>query len=301
MDKPLDFLAKNRYAVVTGGNKGVGLEISKQLALKGVTVILTARDEKRGIEAVEKLRKHGLSELVVFHQLDVADPASIASLADFIKSQFGQLDILVNNAAIIGAKIDGDALRALSFNKPGEKIKWGELLTQTLELAEESLKTNYYGTKRMCETLIPFLRLSDSPRIVNVSSSAGMLKNLSNEQAISVFSDIEHLTEEKVEGVLRQFLDDFKEKSLEAKGWPVVLGAYTLSKAAINAYTRILAKRYHGFCINCVCPGYVKTDMNLNTGTLSVELGAAGPVRLALLPQGGPSGLFFSLLEEQEF
>ncbi|GKV45316.1 hypothetical protein SLEP1_g52421 [Rubroshorea leprosula] len=72
-----------RYAVVTGANKGIGLEICKQLALHGVTVVLTARDEKRGMEAVEKLKESGLSEYIDFHQLDVADPATIASLADF--------------------------------------------------------------------------------------------------------------------------------------------------------------------------------------------------------------------------
>ncbi|KAK9273665.1 hypothetical protein L1049_018475 [Liquidambar formosana] len=87
--------ATNRFAVVTGANKGIGLEICRQLASNGVMVVLTARDEKRGIEAVEKLKASGLSDHVVFHQLDVGEPDSIASLADFIKTQFGKLDILV--------------------------------------------------------------------------------------------------------------------------------------------------------------------------------------------------------------
>ena len=84
-----------RYAVITGANKGIGLEICRQLAANGVIVVLTARDEKRGVEALESLKGSGLSN-VVFHQLDVGDPASIASLADFIKTQFGKLDILVS-------------------------------------------------------------------------------------------------------------------------------------------------------------------------------------------------------------
>ena len=84
-----------RYAVVTGANKGIGFGICKQLASKGITVVLTARDEKRGLEAVEKLKEFGPSDHVVFHQLDVTDPNSIASLANFIKTQFGKLDILV--------------------------------------------------------------------------------------------------------------------------------------------------------------------------------------------------------------
>ena len=83
-----------RYAVVTGANKGVGLEVVKELATNGLKVILAARDEKRGPEALEKLKECGLSDLV-FHQLDVADSSSIASLVHFVKSQFGKLDILV--------------------------------------------------------------------------------------------------------------------------------------------------------------------------------------------------------------
>ena len=83
-----------RSAVVTGANKGMGLEICRQLAASGVRVVLTARDEKRGVEALQSLNGSGLSNLV-FHQLDVGDPASIASFADFIKTQFGKLDILV--------------------------------------------------------------------------------------------------------------------------------------------------------------------------------------------------------------
>jgi len=84
-----------RYAVFTGANKGLGWGIVKLLASKGVMVVLTARDETRGLEAVEKLNESGLSDHVVFHLLDVMDPASIASLADFIKIQYGKLDILV--------------------------------------------------------------------------------------------------------------------------------------------------------------------------------------------------------------
>jgi len=81
--------------VVTGANKGIGFEIVKQLASAGIKVVLTARDEKRGLHALETLKASGLSDLVVFYQVDVANVASVASLADFVKSQFGKLDILV--------------------------------------------------------------------------------------------------------------------------------------------------------------------------------------------------------------
>ncbi|XP_020084216.1 short-chain dehydrogenase/reductase 2b-like [Ananas comosus] len=80
-------------AVVTGGNKGIGLEICRQLASTGVRVILTARDEKRGLEAAEKLKQSGLSD-VIFHRLDVTDSSGIASFAEFVKISFGKLDIL---------------------------------------------------------------------------------------------------------------------------------------------------------------------------------------------------------------
>lgn len=83
-----------RVAVVTGGNRGIGLEICRQLASNGVLVVLTARDEKKGSRAVEELQSAGLSD-VVFHRLDVADRPSIAQLAEFVKRRFGKLDILV--------------------------------------------------------------------------------------------------------------------------------------------------------------------------------------------------------------
>jgi (+)-neomenthol dehydrogenase len=84
-----------RIAVVTGSNKGIGFEIVKQLASAGIKVVLTARDEKRGLQALETLKAFGLSDFIVFHQLDVANASSVASLADFVKSEFGKLDILV--------------------------------------------------------------------------------------------------------------------------------------------------------------------------------------------------------------
>jgi (+)-neomenthol dehydrogenase len=88
------FAFRLRYAVVTGANKGIGLETVRQIASKGVTVVLTARDEKRGTDATCMLHNMGLTN-VVFHQLDVLDPVSIESLAKFIKDRFGRLDILV--------------------------------------------------------------------------------------------------------------------------------------------------------------------------------------------------------------
>ncbi|XP_008232776.1 PREDICTED: (+)-neomenthol dehydrogenase-like [Prunus mume] len=287
--------ATKRYAVVTGANKGMGLETVRQLASNGFTVVLTARDDKRGLEAVEKLKESGLSGQVVFHQLDVANPATVASLADFIKTQFGKLDILVNNAGIYGSILDGDAFKAVIASGALERgeVDLSKLVTETYEFAEECVQINYYGAKRTAEALIPLLQLSDSPRIVNVSSSAGKLNNIPSDWAKGVFTDAENLTEERVDEVLIEFLKDFKEGSLESKGWPSSTPAYTVSKAALNAYTRILAKKYLNFRINSVCPGFVKSEINVNTGVLPVEEGGARIVKLALLPNDGPTGSFF--------
>ncbi|PKI69292.1 hypothetical protein CRG98_010293 [Punica granatum] len=274
----------------------------RQLASSGVAVVLTARDEQRGLEAVNNLLRNspGLSDSVIFHQLDVTDPASIASLAEFVKARFGKLDILVNNAGIGGVIMDADALRA-NFGKEGVQLNWDEIITQTYELASKCIDTNYYGSKRMVEALVGLLQLSDLPRVVNVSSSMGQLQNVSQEWAKRVLSDAENLTEEKIDEVVNAFLLDFKEGSWASKGWPSFMSAYTISKAGLNAYTRVVAKKYAEFCINCVCPGFVKTDINVNTGFSPVEEGGESPVRLALLPDGGPSGRFFFKKAESEF
>lgn len=100
--------ATTRYALVTGANKGIGFEICRQLASRDITVILTSRDEKRGIEAQKRLKE--FDDHVIFHQLDVVDAASVAALVEFIKTRFGRLDILVNTAGIVGLRVDGDPL-----------------------------------------------------------------------------------------------------------------------------------------------------------------------------------------------
>ncbi|PNX98723.1 (+)-neomenthol dehydrogenase [Trifolium pratense] len=119
-------------------------------------------------------------------------------------------------------------------------------------------------------------------------------QNLSNEWAKEIFNDVDNLSEEKIDEVLKEFMKDFEEGSLQKKGWPKFFAAYSVAKASMNAYTTIIAKKYPTFCINCVCPGYVKTDITANTGLYTTEEGAAHPVRLALLPNGSPSGLFYN-------
>lgn len=114
--------------------------------------------------------------------------------------------------------------------------------------------------------------------------------------------NVDTLSEDRLDQLLQAFLNDFKEGKLDQNIWPTRnMMAYKVAKVALSAYTRILAKRYPKFCINCVDPGFVKTDLNWNLGVLPVEEGAEGPVLLALLPDGSPSGLFYDLKEVSSF
>ncbi|XP_071723293.1 (+)-neomenthol dehydrogenase-like [Rutidosis leptorrhynchoides] len=297
---------KTRYVVVTGANKGTGFETVRQLASnEGFIVILTARDEKRGMEATTNLHQLGFSN-VVFHKLDVLDPDSILSLAQFIQQKFGRLDILVNNAGASGLIVDEAGLKALNIDPvawlSGKVAKQVEgVIKQSYEKAQECLNTNYYGVKRVTEALLPLLKLSPSARIANVSSLRSELRRIPNESIRNELGNLETLSEDRVEAILNKFLHDFKENAIEENGWSVMLPAYSISKAVLNAYTRILAKRYPAMCINCVHPGYVDTDINWHTGTLTVEEGAKGPVKCALIEDGGPTGRYFDQTEVAGF
>nr|GEV33168.1 hypothetical protein [Tanacetum cinerariifolium] len=285
------------YAVVTGANKGIGFETVRQLAASGVTVLLTARNETRGTDAMASLHGLGLSN-VLYHQLDVQDPQSIQALANFVQTKFGRLDILVNNAGASGVVVDEDGLKALNIDPASwlsgkaTNIVQGVIIT-TNEKAKECLDTNYYGVKNLTQALIPLLQRSTSgARIVNVSSIRGELWRIPNEQIRKELGDLASLTEEKIDGFVEKFLHDLSNDELEANGWSKMLPAYSVSKAMLNAYTRVLARKYPKMCVNCVHPGYVDTDINWHTGTMTVEEGAQGSVMLALLPKGGLSGFF---------
>lgn len=293
----------HRLAVVTGGNKGVGLEVCRQLAVQGVTVILTARDEKRGNDAVESIRRESNLDNVVFHQLDVRDDSSVASLARYVESSYGKLDILVNNAAVIGVAADEEGLKALNIDtetwisgRAASLLK--DVFQNTYDVAMDCLNTNYYGYKRVTEALLPLLKLSTSgARIVNASSLASELKRMPNEKLRNDLSNIQIWDEARIEVLLNTFVEDVKEGRLEEAGWPTMLPAYSMSKMVVNLYTRILARRHPEMRVNCVRPGFVKTDINWNLGILTPEQGARGPVMLALLPQDGPTGCYFDQTE----
>lgn len=294
-----------RYAVVTGANKGIGFETVKQLANSGVTVVLTARNEKSGMEATSLLNEQGLLK-VVFHQLDVQDAKSIESLAEFVQTQYGRLDILVNNAGARGVVPDEDVLRALKIDlvdwltgKTFDAVR--NMMKTTYESGKLCLDTNYYGVKNVTEALLPLLQNSPLPRIVSVSSRRGALNLMPNEERRKELGDIENLTEDRIDEILQIFLHDLKQDALEVNGWQMSGPAYCISKLALNAYTRVLARNYPKMCINCVHPGFVNTDINFGKGTLSVEEGAEGLVMLALLPDGGPTGCYFDRTVVAEF
>ena len=126
-------------------------------------------------------------------------------------------------------------------------------------------------------------------------------QHIPNENARKELGDVDGLTEEKVDKVVEGFLEDVKENLIQVKGWPANVSAYIVSKAAVNAFARVLAKKYPNIVINSVCPGYIKTDINQNTGVLTVKEGAKSPVTLALMHESGPSGLFFDKMEVSIF
>ncbi|KAJ3694084.1 hypothetical protein LUZ60_009564 [Juncus effusus] len=288
-----------RIALVTGANKGIGLEICRQFLQKDLKVVLTARDEARGKAAVKKLQEEEGKD-VIFHKLDIADSASVASLKEFVQTQFGRLDILINNAGVGGVELDPKVFS--SSNQPTDLESIAGEIVETFEIAKECVEINYYGTKRMCGAFIPLLELSPSPRIVNLTSFLGKLRNIPSEEIKSEIRNADNLTEERLDELVETFLNDFKSgERFKESGWPATASAYKVSKIAVSAYTRIIAKKHPKICVNCVHPGFVKTDMSWNMGPLPVEEGAKGPVVVALLPDRSPSGQFYDRTELSSF
>jgi NAD(P)-dependent dehydrogenase (short-subunit alcohol dehydrogenase family) len=145
---------QQRIAVVTGGNRGIGLEVCRQLSRLGLTVVLTARDEAKAREAAA-----GLQGDVLAHSLDVTDPAGIEGLAVFLERELGGVDVLVNNAGVF-----------LDHHHGG--------LTVPLEAVHESLEVNVVGPWALCQRLVPIMKRRRYGRIVNVSSGLGAMSEM---------------------------------------------------------------------------------------------------------------------------
>lgn len=227
-------------ALVTGANKGIGYEIAAQLGAKGWLIAVGARDERRREDAVAALLEKGVDAFGV--ALDVTDDASVAAAARAVEEKAGGLDVLVNNAGI-----PGEAPQDPSSSSPA--------MLQTV------LDTNVFGVLRVTNAMLPLLRRSRSPRIVNMSSSLGSMA--------------------------RQHDPDY--------AWFPISSAYATSKAMLNSLTvqYVRELRGTGILINVACPGFVATDLNNFQGTGSAAEGAAIAVRLATLPDDGPNGGFF--------
>jgi NAD(P)-dependent dehydrogenase (short-subunit alcohol dehydrogenase family) len=145
---------KKKIALVTGANRGLGFETCKQLSQLGVTVLLTSRDPIKGEVAAKQLIDKGLD--VIFYQLDVSDRSNIKDIFTKIDNQFGRLDILINNAAILYDK-DQSTMNA------------------DLELVTKALTTNLFGPWLLCQAFVPLMEKNGYGRIVNVSSGAASM------------------------------------------------------------------------------------------------------------------------------
>jgi len=148
-----------KIALATGANRGLGFEVSRQLAKLGMQVILTSRDPEKGQKAAEQLRTEGLE--VVYCPLDVTNPESIASLSQFIRDKFGRLDVLINNA---GLMIDPPDISVFDAK---------------VDTLRKTMETNVYGPLQLIQALVPLMKEHNYGRIVNVSSGMGQLTDMS--------------------------------------------------------------------------------------------------------------------------
>src|SRR5918997_5498601 len=147
-------MENSRVALVSGGNRGIGLEVCRQLPERGITVVMGSRDGEQGRAAAA-----GLSGGVIVRQLDVADPGSVDRLSRSIEEEFGRLDILVNNAAI--------------SNDEGQSGADADL-----DRVKESLEANLFGAWRLCRMAIPLMQRNGYGRIVNVSTGLAALEDM---------------------------------------------------------------------------------------------------------------------------
>jgi NAD(P)-dependent dehydrogenase (short-subunit alcohol dehydrogenase family) len=218
--------------LITGANKGLGFEAARRLVEQGHNVYLGARDPKRGRAAADVIGAR-------FLQLDVTDDKSVNAAAADIKRRDGKLDVLINNAGITGGRIPA-----------------GEV---TAEAIRDVFETNVFGIVRVTHAMLPLLRESDAPVIVNVSSGLG---------SFGIVTD---------------------PKRLESQ---LIALSYPSSKSAVAMLTLQYAKAFPEFRVNVVDPGYTATDLNNNSGTQTVEEGTDAIVRLATIGADGPTGRF---------
>lgn len=152
-----------RLALITGANKGIGFEICRQLARKGLRVLLTSRDPRKGVKAQKILLQENLD--VLFHELDVTVLSSVQALVKYVEREHGGVDALVNNAGIM---IDSSAT---------------SILREREDVFHATLETNFFGALRMCQGLVPLMRKRGYGRVVNLSSGLGQLTDMGDGNA----------------------------------------------------------------------------------------------------------------------
>ncbi|NBE95016.1 SDR family oxidoreductase [Nonomuraea sp. KC401] len=241
-----------KIALVTGANKGIGRAAADQLAALGMTVLIGVREPRRGEEAAATLRASGGDVHAV--TLDVTDQASVRAAARWVGERFGHLDVLINNAGITGS---GNVSPEHAHDQIPSSVD--------LDMVRAVFETNVFGVIAVTNAMLPLLRRSPAPRIVNVSSHAASLTLTSDP-----------------DGPFAALLPS---------------AAYTPSKSALSALTVQYANelRKDGILVNAAAPGYVDTDSNNHTGHLTPAQGATVLVRLATLGGDGPTGGFFSV------
>ncbi|QRG70624.1 SDR family oxidoreductase [Brevibacillus choshinensis] len=224
---------ERKVALVTGGNRGIGYELVKQLALKGFQVILTSRDSETGHEAAQKLKVSTLD--VSFVQMDVDSQESIRQAAITVSECFGRLDVLINNAGV--------------YLDENEK-----LMEMEPSILEATMATNFFGAYHVIRSFMPIMEKQGYGRVINVSSEYGALREMSS---------------------------------------PGV-GAYKLSKLALNGLTRLVAAEIKGdIQINAVDPGWVSSDMGGPSAPRTPKQAAESILWLATTGPEGPNGGFF--------
>jgi NAD(P)-dependent dehydrogenase (short-subunit alcohol dehydrogenase family) len=235
--------------LVTGANQGIGLQIAKDMAGHGFTVLVGSRDLARGEVAAKEVGEgaHAL-------QLDVTDAASIAAAAQRVRTDFGRLDVLIQNAAIsnTGRTFAQTVAEYAATTRPSNV---------SLDEMRAVWETNVFGVLALYQALLPLLRETPGARIVNVSSGVGSLTANSDPAA------------------------PYR---------PIFGPVYPASKTALNALTVAMAIELEaeGIKVNAVSPGFTRTNLNGFQGTETLEEGAREAVRVALLGADGPTGTF---------
>eukprot|EP00800_Vazella_pourtalesii_P017176 TRINITY_DN5142_c0_g2_i1.p1 TRINITY_DN5142_c0_g2~~TRINITY_DN5142_c0_g2_i1.p1 ORF type:complete len:279 (-),score=35.95 TRINITY_DN5142_c0_g2_i1:83-919(-) len=259
-------------AVVTGGNKGIGLAIVRGLCkqFKG-SVLLTARSEENGKAAVWLLEKEGLKP--VYEKLDILSQESIMDFKSRVEKKYGGIDILVNNAGIAFKNASTDPL----------PIK-----------AHVTLETNFFATLFLTNSLLPIM--NKGSHICMVSSMSSRLSKISQDKThpIRLRMTNPDIKEEEVVSLLKEYLNAVDKDDYSV--WPKD-SAYSMSKVGITAVTRAIGRKLSDdsreIIINSCCPGFVDTDMTSHKGVLTPDQGAVTPLKLCLLPSGTASGDYY--------